>query len=214
MLRRLMLPLLLTVSSLAVAAEGDWKLYADKDEVQSFSRALPDTRVLAMRGVTTIPLHISTVVGAYLDDSIATEWVDMLVRYDGHPIEGTANAIERQIYDMPWPVADREFVWKRTVVFDAARKTVKVSYQSIEDARYPVTEDYVRATDFGSSFTFTALPDGKTKVDAVAMVNPEGSLPLWLFNSVQKGWPRESLTGLRRVSSAPGAKVWDDIKGW
>ncbi|MCB9681231.1 MAG: hypothetical protein H6733_07135 [Alphaproteobacteria bacterium] len=209
--------LLVAAIGVGVAWAGDaddgWVQYADKDAVVSYSKALEGSKVLAMRGVSTVDVPIARLMGVYLDTKRSTDWVDLLVQLDEHPVAGTDDAIERQIYDMPWPVADREFVFKRTVTWEPERKTVTIRYTSIDDPRYPVTDTYVRATDYGSFWRFTAQPGGTTRVEAVAMVDPEGSLPAWLFNSVQKSWPRESIEGLLKEAAktdvVPLAKVAD-----
>lgn len=188
---RLLLLLLLT----AHAADA-WERYSDKDGIASYRAEIPGTKVLAMRGVATVDVPIGRIMGVYLDASRATNWVDLLVQLDERPIAGTDNAVERQIFDMPWPVSDREFVFSRTVVWKPETKTVTISYASIDDPRFPVSDDYVRATDHGSFFRFTARSDGRTDVEVVAKVDPEGSLPAWLFNTVQRSWPRDTIGAL------------------
>lgn len=212
-LRRLVLGLLLA-SGTARGADEAWKRYDERDGVTSYSRSLADSRLLAMRGVATVDAPLGKLLGVYLDAKKATSWVNLLVQLDEKPIAGTLDAIERQIYDMPWPVADREFVFKREVTVNAQAKTVKVVYTSVEDARFPVTEDYVRAHDHGSGFTFTLGPDGKTTIEAVAQVDPKGSLPAWLFNSVQRSWPRESIGALVKAAAAPDVVSHPSVAGW
>jgi hypothetical protein len=115
---------------------------------------------------------------------------------------------------MPWPVSDREFVFQRTVTWEPEQKSVTITYRSVEDPRYPVTDDYVRATDYGSFFRFTALDGGKTRIEAVAMVDPEGSLPAWVFNMVQRAWPRESIHGLIAEASKDGVSPFPKVVDW
>lgn len=215
-MRRLLPALLLLTLAVpsALAGNDGWEPYSERDDVASFSRAMPNSKILAMKGVSTLPLHISRLVGVYLDTKRAPSWVNLMVSLDEHPIPGGHDAIERHIYDMPWPVYDREFVFKRTVEIDPTAKTVKVTYHSLEDPRHPVTDAYVRATDYGSYFKFTALPGNKTLVEAVAMVDPEGSLPAWLFNGVQRSWPRESIHGLLAEAQKPDITPFAEIVGW
>ena len=87
-------------------------------------------------------------------------------------------------------------VFKRTTHWEDATKTVTVTYHSVEDAKYPHTDELVRGIDHGSFWKFTVVDATHTRVEAVAMVDPQGSLPSWLFNSVQRAWPRDSIHGL------------------
>lgn len=205
------------VSFLAVAAPAwaaDWVQYSEKDDVTSYSKALEGSNVMAMRGVGTVAVPLCQLMGVYLDTRRAPDWVNMMVKLDEHAIPGTSDAIERQIYDMPWPVSDREFVFKRTAVWDAAKKTVTVSYRSLDDARYPLGDEYVRGVDHGSFWRLSVVDAGHTRVEAVAMVDPAGSLPAWLVNSLQRAWPRESIHGLvaevakGRVTPRPECAGW------
>jgi hypothetical protein len=211
-MRRLLLAALVAFATPAFA--DDWVAYSDRDDVASYSRSIPGSKVLAMKGVSTLDVPIGRLIGVYLDAARAPKWVDLMISLEEHKLPGGHDAIERQLYDMPWPVYDREFVFKRTVAIDPATKTVTISYKSIQDARHPVTDDYVRATDYGSYWKFTALPGGKTRVEAVAMVDPEGSLPAWLFNSVQRSWPRESIHGIKAEASKPDVVPFPDVAGW
>lgn len=198
-MKRAVPAIVLLLSALRPAHAGDdggWVRYSERDDVTSYSKSLEGSKVLAMRGVATVAVPLCQAMGVYLDTKRAPDWVNLMVKLDEHAVPGTSDAIEHHIYDMPWPVSDREFVFKRTTVWDAERKSVTVSYKSLEDARYPLNETYVRAFDHGSFWRLTMVDAGHTKVEAVAMVDPAGSLPAWLFNSVQRAWPRESIHGL------------------
>lgn len=204
----------LVLAPSALAQDGAWERYDDRSGVVSYRRAMADSKLLATRGVSTVSSHIARLLGVYLDATKATSWVNLLVQLDERKIPGGHDAIERQIYDMPWPVADREFVFKRTVTWDAAHKTVTVTYNSVDDARFPITDDYVRAIDHGSYFRFTTQPDGGTEIEAVAMVDPMGSLPAWLFNSVQRAWPRESILALVTAAAQPDVTPFAEVASW
>jgi hypothetical protein len=213
-------PLLALVAGLvllpiALAQDGGWKRYEERDGVASYSRAMADSKLLATRGVATVDVDFGRLLGVYLDAKRAPSWVNLMVQLDEKPIPGTDDAIERQIYDMPWPVADREFVFRRTVRWEPDQHAVTVTYNSVDDPTFPVGDTYVRAIDHGSYFRFVAKAAGKTQVEAVAMIDPMGSLPAWLFNSVQRSWPRESILALVREASKPdvvphpkGAEAW------
>lgn len=187
---------MLLVTASAHAADPEWVEYSDRGDVRSYSREMPGSNVLAMRGVMTVDVPFCTLLAVYLDVDRAVNWVDMLAEIVEHPIEGGDDAIERHLYDMPWPATDREFVFRRTVAWSPSDESVTITYRSTDDPRHPVQESPVRAVDHGSYWRFHKVDDGHTEIEAVAMVDPMGSLPAWLFNAVQRAWPRNSIHGL------------------
>lgn len=214
-MRRVLLLLSLSSLATATAAAGDgWIPYSEKDDVTSYSKSLEGSNMLATRGVATIAVPLCQAMGVYLDTSRAPDWVNLMVRLDATPIPGGTDVLEHHVFDMPWPVSDREFVFKRSTQWDAATKTVTVTYHSIEDARYPHVDDLVRGIDHGSYWKFTVVDAGHTRVEAVAMVDPQGALPAWLFNSVQRAWPRDSIHGLIAEVAKGHVTPRPECAGW
>jgi hypothetical protein len=214
-MRRAVPPLILTLCTVTPALAGDgWVQYSEKDDVTSYSKALEGSNLLSTRGVATIQVPLCQAMGMYLDTKRAPNWVNLMVRLDATPIAGSADVLERHVYDMPWPVSDREFVFKRTTVWEDASKTVTVTYHSVEDAKYPHTEELVRGIDHGSFWKFTVVDATHTRVEAVAMVDPQGALPSWLFNSVQRAWPRDSIHGLVAEVAKGHVTPRPECAGW
>lgn len=214
-------PLLLAVSLWLAAPlpafAGDdpgWEQYAEKGKVTSYKKSMEGTKVLAMRGVAVIDVPIEKVVGVYLDATKATSWVDLLIQLDERKIPGGDDAVERHIYDMPWPASDREFVFRRHVVWEPEAKAVSISYKSQEHPDFPVTDAYVRGTDHGSVFRFVATEDGRTHVDAIAKVDPEGGLPAWVVNMVQRSWPEDSILALEKAALSDGVVPHPKVVAW
>ncbi len=214
-MRRVLPSLLLVslVSSTASAGDG-WVQYSEKDDVTSYSQSLEGSNMLSTRGVATINVPLCQAMGLYLDTKRAPNWVNLMVRLDATPIAGSTDVLEHHIYDMPWPVSDREFVFKRTTHWEDATKTVTVTYHSVEDAKYPHTDEFVRGIDHGSFWKFTVVDATHTRVEAVAMVDPQGALPSWLFNSVQRAWPRDSIHGLVAEVAKGHVTPRPECAGW
>lgn len=95
--------------------------------------------------------------------------------------------------DFPWPLSDREFVYRRRLERDGAGGAVAVSkaIRSSSDL-VPVQSGVIRIRDFVQYCHVRALEDGSGVT--IAMLyrnNMEASLPAWVVNwFASKGLPR------------------------
>lgn len=199
--------------SMALAADTAWTPYSTKDGVQSAYRAIPGTGVFAMRGQVDTDLPMGKVLGYFLDDARSEEWVDMMVAFDKFGIAPNVQ-VERQVYDMPWPVSDREFVLRRTVSVDPARGEVSVVYKSVDDGRFPAREGFVRGIDHGSTWSFQRLNNGGSRITIEVAIDPMGGLPDWLVNSIQRAWPHDTLVSLLSHARATHVTPWGPVADW
>jgi len=203
----------LLVGVLAAWGSDGWTEFSNRGGVTTSYKAIEGTKVLAMKGVGEVDVPLERILGVFLDGSKSTEWVDLMMRYE-EKVLGQDLRIEHQMYDMPWPVWDREFVLRREDTFDAARKTVRVTYTSVDDPAFPPQEGIVRGVDHGSFWEFTALPGGRTRIVIEVFIDPRGSIPAWLVNSIQRSWPRASIEALVDRSIKPDVRPYPRVRGW
>jgi hypothetical protein len=209
---RRFIPLLLLAALSASASQG-WTQFSDRDGVVTSYKPIEGTKVLAMKGVGEVDVPLERVLGVFLDGSKSTEWVDLMIAYKEKP-ESQDVRVEYQLYDMPWPIWDREFVLRRVDTYDAATKTVRVTYTSVDDPAFPLRDDTVRGTDHGSFWEFTALPGGRTRIVIEVFIDPMGSIPSWLVNSIQRAWPHDSIFALVDRAIKPDIKPYPRVHGW
>lgn len=120
------------------------------------------------------------------------------------------------VSDFPWPISDREFVFRRRLMRDGATGAVAVSKAiSPSDGWVPVESSKVRIRDFVQYSSVSALEDGSgVSIALLYRNNMEANLPAWVVNwFAAKGLPLylgELVTAARNwkgPSSAPQSSL-------
>lgn len=194
----------LLLSGPALAAE--WTLLSERDGISTYLSPMPGEPIQAARGVMTVDVPACQLISFYVHPTLATTWVDMLAEYKLVEL-APRRSLVWQRYDMPWPVADREFLLEVNVK-QTDDQTVVVTLESTEDARFPPPGDsseLVRGRMSTSSWTFTRISDTQTLVDMTGHADPSGNFPAWLVNLIQHNFPYNTLSSF--VAGARTAKV-------
>ena len=221
-----------------VDANDDWQSIGKVGGVETFVKPDdPVTRTKAVKGTMTIAVHISNVLGVFVDASVAPQWVDLLtemseLRFEQQQCTSNDSAFVKSIsemdpslvrpedvevvhqeYGFPWPLQPRDFVLLRQFKYDAEKKAVDVYYESIEDLRLPPKDGVIRGVNIYSRFYFRATAEGGTYIEVETQVDLKGSLPSFVINQIQKLWPMKTLGALKTVTqkgvTAPLARIAD-----
>ena len=78
----------------------------------------------------------------------------------------------------------------------------------------PPDDCCVRAQALRTYWRLTAKPDGGTHVEVEVLTDPKGMLPAWVVNLVQRGWPRNSITGLTGRAAEADIQGAGPTAGW
>jgi hypothetical protein len=132
--------------------------------------------------------------------------------------------VMHQVCSLPWPLAKREFVMSRRVVFDEQAKTMHAYYASVEDPRFPHMNGVVRADTPKTLWVFQShLVDGKqvTTMSLESEVDTKLPIPAAILNYMQRYWPSKSLNAFKKICKEEGHNYNIDpkllprsIKGW
>lgn len=180
----------------STASAYDWVFGSDRDGVLVERAVDPDSKLMLFRGKGESPIHISLLTGVLLETGRGPEWVDLQVI---SRVTEKRSALTKEIYqryDLPWPISDRDYTMVVDASFDESKKQVTVTFQSFDNADVPPDACCVRATSERTFWRFTALPNGRTRVEVEVKTDPKGSLPAWLVNLIQKDWPYNSIVAL------------------
>ena len=97
------------------------------------------------------------------------------------------------------------------MAFDESAKVVTITYNSITDTRKPQSDCCVRGEVVRTFWKIEPAGPNQTRVIIEVQTDPRGSLPPSVVNLVQKGWPYNTMTGLRRQvatgQSTPEARI-------
>jgi hypothetical protein len=101
----------------------------------------------------------------------------------------------------PWPAKNRDLI-ARTKATQTAPNTVTI-VMSPENGYLPEKEGIVRAKNFSSTWTLTALGDGRVKAEYILHMDPGGAAPAGLVNMFITRGPYDTFMRLREMVNKP-----------
>lgn len=206
--------LFLLISLVLAEVPAGWDLIGTTNGVELARKKVEGKNVFAFRGETTTDIQVETLAAVLADESLAPEWVDMMVSSDVVKTYSDGSALLHQKYDVPWPLDDRDYVFKKKLQFDSSAKKVTVTLTSVEDPLAPPASGYIRAEGERTFWSFQAIDGGKTKIIVEVMTDPKGAMPDWLVNSVQEDWPHKSINALINYAKDNSPTPHPKCDGW
>ena len=187
------LALILSITSQQALADEPWELIGTKNGTKVYSKEVKGTDLIAFKGVKIMSASIAKVAQVLLDEDATRKkgWIDMIQEFK--ILDKNANeTISYSSYKLPWPLASRDYVISSKMVIDNEKNQIVLNLKSTEFAKAPETVG-VRAELSRSLYLLVPKADGKTEVTVEILTDPKGSLPKWLVNIIQKGWPSNTL---------------------
>lgn len=190
-------------------AQEEWELVKDENEVKIYARKIKGFTVKAFKGTCIIDQPIE-IVGAVLFDIPAyTKWFHKCREIKKVPRDESTDLdfILYIIIGAPWPLWDRDIIYKTNVVLDIASGKVKITGLALEEPFVPIKEDYVRINDSEFHWVLEAITIRKTKVTFSKRTDIAGSAVAYLSNLGSKMTILDSLTNLRIIAAEPKYSV-------
>jgi len=200
---------------LAQAAEKEWtnqgwEKVSEVEGISVFRKAFADSSVKGVGGEGIIDASIGKILWVLMDNKHKAEWVDKFKSTRTLETPNDLSNIQYAAFSMPFPVTDRDFVYSYDFSVDAGINAVIVDVKSVEHPKAPASESIgVRGKILHGRYVLTPKGPNKTFVKAEYLADPQGRLPSWVVNIVQKHWPYKTLAGLRRQSKKSFVKEWD-----
>ena len=174
---------------------SEWMVIGDRGGVLTSTKSMAGDKITANRGVMDVDIEPCKLVSYSLVPNEARNWVDLLIEYDVE-FTGPNEMIARQLYDMPWPVADREIVLLGTIRIQEDPETYEVYFESVDSERYPqpTTDSVIRSHVHFNLWRFSETSEGHTRIEVESHVDPKGTIPAWLVNLTSRSWAYNTLT--------------------
>lgn len=192
------------VSAITTETKYKWTMAKEVDGIKIFEADVKGADVVAFRGETTLNFPIERVVSSLADMDRKKEWMHDLKEVRTLEIIGPRVRIEYYHSGTPWPLSDRDFIYKAEFKYFPKVETFVLNLENTQHSSMPPIEGVVRGKIIESNYYIskTGKP-GVTKVAVEILVDPMGSVPKWLVNIFQKDWPRNTLTSLKRLMNDP-----------
>jgi hypothetical protein len=175
----------------------DWKFIKEKDGIKIYTRNEENIPVKSFKGIVDLKTDMqkmSRVIGRIE----SFEWWEE----DVSVINVLAYEEEKYIryylvYDVPWPLTDRDLCVEAIITNDSVTGFRKVRSTSIPDL-LPETSDKVRIRYYWQQWTMEPQENGLVHVTLEGSVDPAGSIPTWIVNMVITDTPLNVITKVRK----------------
>ena len=180
-------------------AEDKWYLEKEEDNIQVFVAETKGSALKSFRGVVTVDSSLDSVLSVIADASSYPRWLFNCKRAETIKRVGENEIYNHIVTNMPWPVIDRDSVVHSITTKNISTKQVIIKFVAKPEMidKSPKT---VRITKMQGLWELTPLDNGKLKVFYQMSVDPGGSIPKWLVNSLVIDIPYNTLNNLRRIA--------------
>lgn len=189
--------------STALKSQDKWTFKKEKDGVQVFVRNSRKGNIKEIKTIITVRSSLAGAVKMIRDVENYPNWVYKCRK--GSMVE-YISAKEFYFYnhsDFPWPLRDRDLIFRCTTYQDTTNLTV-YSMSSSTPEKLPMADGLIRVDRAHSNWTFTPLENGYIEVVYHLLVDPGGSIPDWMVNFALDIGPVHSMIRFKEtVETAP-----------
>lgn len=192
---------LFLISTVAQGSVANWKQMKEDDGIKVFKKDIPNSKIVAFKGEAIINASAGKIVHVLKDNSHRKEWVDRLVHTTVLEKTHENESIMYQEFNAPWPVSNRDFVYKATMTRNKDG-VITLHMNSVDHPNAPKTVG-VRADLIKSLYILTPMGENKTKLEVEIQSDPKGLLPNWVVYLIQKSWPLKTLKAIQKQVQKP-----------
>ena len=173
-----------------------WDFVKEKDGVRIYTRKEANTSLKSFRGETVIHAPVEKFY-PILGDSLSFDWWAK----DIHDIKVLFFESGKEIryylvYDVPWPLADRDLCVRSKVTTNPATGE-RTLYATPLLNVVPEKPENVRIKNYWQKWYIKPLEKGNVQIILEGSVDPGGIVPNWLLNMVITETPLKVIRNLR-----------------
>lgn len=209
---RLVLTSILLLSCNAYSALIPWKQIKNQDGIRVFKGEIPNSPVVAFKGIGEIPASLKAVTSVLYNIDRKLHWVAKIK--EAKIIRKTTpfEVIEYNETRAPWPLQNRDFLFKAKITPESNWKKLTIDLQSVQDELMPKKSGVVRGEIHSSKFVLEEVAPNRTKISLEIHADPKGLIPKWIANLFQKQWPYQTLQNMRKEVTSGEFKVHPHIE--
>ncbi len=185
------------ILSCPVSAQS-WEFIKEKDSIKIYTRVEEGRSLRSYKAVTDINAPAEKIF-ALMENINNTDWWDKnlnLVKVLLY--EKSKRAQYYLVYDVPWPVIDRDLCVDVKITTDPVTGERKISAVALNGVVAERT-DKVRIKDYRQTWTITPAGKGMTHIVLDGFIDPAGNVPDWLSDLLIIGTPIKAISGLREA---------------
>jgi hypothetical protein len=176
--------LLVVLSTLALSfsvVAQSWNFIKEKDGIKIYTCKEKGKSLKSYKGVTDINAPADKIF-TLIEDVYHTDWWDKnITQIKVLLYEKNKRAQYYLVYDLPWPVTDRDLCVDVKVTIDPVTGESKIIAVPLTGV-VPECQDIIRIKEYRQSWTVKPAGKELTHVVLEGYADPAGSIPDWLSN--------------------------------
>jgi len=205
MWKLLCVSLILLFTQVDCFGQTAWKFITEKEGVKVYTSEVPGSKVKAVKVEAMIDATESQLLAVLMDINTSTEW-----EYHVKSATLVKQVSPSELYyycevNLPWPVANRDFVAHIAVTQDPDTKVVYMDGPTVPGI-VPEKKGIVRIKNSTGKWVITPEGSGQVKVEYSLHVDPGGNIPSWLVNMFAAEGPVQEFKKLRIQVQKPAYK--------
>lgn len=174
-----------------------WDFIKEKDGIKLYTRTETGKIIKTFKGVTDISVPAEKIFDV-LRDINNTDWWDKNVSLNKVlDYEKTKGGRYYLVYNLPWPVPDRDLCVDVKVLGSQVPGERRISAASVNGI-IPEQNGLVRIRDYKQAWIVRPVSKNITHVELEGHVDPAGMIPDWIINMLITESPYKSIDGLRK----------------
>lgn len=183
-MKSLTLILLLTVLGFPTYVYSqEWKFIKEKDGIKIYTRNDETNPVKSYKGETTVSTTLEKMSHVIGRIESFDWWEEDISRIDVLEYKEEEYIKYYLIYDVPWPLDDRDLCVKSIITNDPVTGTRTVFATPI-DGVIPEQPGMVRIKNYWQKWVMEPVGDDKVHLILEGSVDPGGVIPSWIVNMV------------------------------
>lgn len=193
--------LLLAVSLLSMAAQSyaqpECNLRKDQEGIKVYACDSKLSKLRSIKAVFTLEATLEDLISVILDVDNYHNWQYNTTHAHVVKMISDTELIYYSEVEAPWPINNRDMVVHLSIQKDVSPQSLIVSTHSIPDY-IPLKKGIVRVPMSQGQWIVKPIGDSLVSVEYTMLINPGGSVPVWLVNLVVVEAPYKSFKDFKK----------------
>lgn len=179
-----------------------WEFIKERDGIKIYTRKEKGSALKSFKGVMEV-YSTMEMIGTVVGNVKNFDWWDEDIK-ELQVIANEDNVFTQYylIYDVPWPLQDRDLCADARVTIDSSSGK-KIIYATPLLGVIPEKTDMVRIKNYWQQWTIEPLQNGMKRIILEGFVDPGGIVPAWLYNMVITDTPLNLMGEVKKRVELP-----------
>jgi hypothetical protein len=192
---------ILITTFLFLTASGDlsgqsWVFVKEKEGIRLYTRKEANNSVKSFKGEVYLHTQMEKIYSLITNVKNFDWWDDDITEIKVLLNEKDKHIQYYLVYDVPWPIADRDLVVDSRITIDPVTGARYIEARSLLNV-IPENPDLIRIKKYWQKWTLIPVEEGLVHIILEGSVDPGGSVPAWLSNMVITETPYKVIRSVR-----------------